>query len=259
MVIKSIYNPKIKLIQKLLQKNKARKESGLFIIEGTREIRRAIECGLKIKQLFQSEANQKPLSINTDSYFLSAKLFQKISYRQNPTGCLAIFAKPSTDIAAIKFNQKSFILVIESPEKPGNVGALLRTADGAGVTSIIITNPNLDLFNPNTIRAAAGTFLARPTYLTDNNQAIALLKQNRIKIITTSPAAQKNYYQIDYTLPCAIIAGREDQGLSADWLDNADINIKIPMNGIGDSLNLSVATGIILYEAIHQNTPTKFR
>lgn len=252
MLITSKDNPKIKHLISLNKKNHRDLEK-LFIIEGEREITRAIKCGLKIHSLFESEQNATFLPIKTIGYQLSAKLFQKISYRQNPTGHIAIFHKPDTNINNLQSTKKSFILVIESPEKPGNVGALLRTADAVGIESIIITNPNLDLFNANVIRSAAGTFFSKPIYLSENENTIKLLKKNKINIICTTPQANQYYHQIKYQRPLAIVAGAEDKGLSEQWLSAATTTIKIPMHGIADSLNLSVATAIVLYEALRQN------
>ncbi|MBU0648147.1 RNA methyltransferase [Patescibacteria group bacterium] len=249
--ISSPQNPIIKQIKKLYKK-KERAKQKLFLIEGKREITRAITNSLEITSLIISDKNRSRLNITTNNCTLQSKLFQKITYRQNPTGFLAIFKQPDINIDHIKFRKKPFILIIESPEKPGNVGALLRTADAVGVDSIIITDPNVDLYNPNVIRAACGTFFSRPIFLSDTKNTIKILKTNKIKIIATTPDAKKLYYNFNYNQPIAITAGREDQGLSSKWLKNADYKIKIPMRGIADSLNLSVSTGIILYEAIKQ-------
>lgn len=258
MIIKSSHNPKIKLLQKLSLKKKQRDSQKLFVIEGKREISRAIKANLSPHSLYTSTNNQnklklnKNISENTPIYELEPRLFQKISYRQNSIGQIGIFHQPTTDIKQIKTNQNPFILIVESPEKPGNIGALLRTADAVAVDCIIITDPQADLFNPNVIRAACGTFFSRPIYLTTTSQTIKLLHDNNIKTIATTPEAKKTYYNIKYNQPIAVIAGREDIGLSQQWLKAADIKIKIPMLGIADSLNLSVSTGIVLYEAIKQ-------
>lgn len=260
MYISSKSNPRLKHLISLTKKRNRDNEK-LFIIEGEREITRALQCGLTPHSLFESTENkhsliplltkegQKSSALRGGSHLLSPKLFSKISYRQNKTGHIAIFHEPDTDIKNLKLTKKSFILVIESPEKPGNVGALLRTADAVGVEAIIITNPNLDLFNPNVIRSAAGTFFAKPIYLSDNSNTIKILKKNKINIICTTPQADKYYHQIKYFKPLAIVAGAEDTGLSKQWLSAATTTIKIPMHGIADSLNLSVATAIVLYEA----------
>ncbi|MFA4930569.1 MAG: RNA methyltransferase [Patescibacteria group bacterium] len=252
MTISSPDNPQIKLIQKLNKKKSERDSRQLFIVEGIREIKRAMTCHIHIDSLYFSGQPQLTTLKKIIPQEISTSLFQKISYRQNSSGCLAIFRQPSTNLKNIKFSPQPFILVIESPEKPGNVGALLRTADAALVDAIIITNPQVDLFNPNVIRSACGTFFSRPVYLASTDQTIQLLQRHSIKIIATTPAAPQLYYDINYQQPIAIIAGREDTGLSPAWLAAADHQIKLPMQGIADSLNLSVATGIILYEALKQ-------
>lgn len=279
MLLTSKSNPRLKHLLSL-NKKKNRDKKKLFLIEGEREILRALKCNLKIHSLFESTQNQNslfpdspprlgraeskergtsdarfgvvenPNTQNNHQYTISPSLFQKISYRKNPTGHIAIFHQPDTDIKNIKLNQKSLTLVIESPEKPGNVGALLRTADAVSVDNIIITNPNLDLFNPNVIRSSAGAFFSRPIYLSDNKTIIDTLQKKKINIICTTPQAEKYYHEIKYQKPLAIIAGAEDKGLSKEWLKTANTKIKIPMKGIADSLNLSVATAIVLYEAI---------
>jgi TrmH family RNA methyltransferase len=259
MQITSTQNPRLKHLFSL-SKKKTRNKENLFIIEGKREITRALACGLRLHSLFESIENSESLidTISTTdnfyNYQLPPDLFAKASYRANTTGHLAIFFKPNTDLKQFDQNFGSkikdiIVLVIESPEKPGNVGALLRTADAVGVDCIIITNPNLDLFNPNVIRAAAGTFFSHPIYLADNQTTINLLQQNKIKIICTTPKAKQFYHEIKYTKPFAIVAGAEDQGLSNQMLNTADQTIKIPMRGVADSLNLSVATAVVLYEA----------
>ncbi len=278
MLLTSKSNPHLKHLLSL-NKKKNRDKEKLFLIEGKREITRALQCDLSPHSLFESTENKIFLSnINKKNvgidqpkfpssprrgkpvirlgwcecpnYTLPPTLFAKISYRQNPAGHIAIFYQPDTDIKNIKLNQKSLTLVIESPEKPGNVGALLRTADAVGVDNIIITNPNLDLFNPNVIRSSAGAFFSQPIYLSDNQTTINTLQKNKTNIICTTPQAAKYYHEIKYQKPLAIIAGAEDKGLSEKWLEAANTKIKIPMKGIADSLNLSVATAIVLYEAI---------
>jgi len=259
MLITSPHNPRFRHLLSL-SKKKNRTQEKLFVIEGQREITRALACGLRLHSLFESIENTESLidAISTTdnfyNYQLPPDLFIKASYRANPTGHLAIFFKPNTNLKQFDQNfglkiKDIIVLVIESPEKPGNVGALLRTADAVGVDCTIITNPKLDLFNPNVIRAAAGTFFSHPIYLANNETTIKLLKQNKIKIICTTPNAKQYYHEIKYTKPFAIVAGAEDQGLSNQMLNTADQTIKIPMRGIADSLNLSVATAVVLYEA----------
>jgi len=251
MLIGSTQNPKIKFIRQL-KKRKYRDEHKLFLIEGKREIERALKCGLKIHSYYYSNQNTNKLVLTTDKHEINGPLFQKISYRKNSTGHLAIFHQPSTDINDIQLKPQPFILVIESPEKPGNIGALLRTADAVGVDSVIITNPDTDLFNPNAIRSACGTFFSRPIYLSDNQTTLDILQKNKIKTVATTPDTKNLYHQADYPSSIALIAGAENQGLSDFWLNHADLKIKIPMQGIADSLNLSVSTAIILYKIREQ-------
>lgn len=248
--ITSLQNPQIKLIRQL-NKRKYRDQLQLFLIEGKREIERAIQCGLKPHSYYYSTENENILSI-TPANILAPRLFEKITYQKNSSGHLAIFYQPPINFSKFKPKTNSWLLIIESPEKPGNIGALLRTADAVNIDAVIITDPDTDLFNPNVIRSACGTFFSRPIYLTDNITALAVLKKHHINLVATTPGSNIIYNQIEYPSSIALIAGREDTGLSDFWLKNADIKIKIPMAGIADSLNLSVSTGIILYQISRQ-------
>jgi len=248
--ITSLQNPRVKLIRQL-DKRKYRDQLGLFLIEGKREIERAIECGLKLHSYYFSDKNSSHLIISPATR-VSAKIFAKISYRQNSIGHLAIFYQPSTSLDSLNLPKHPWLLVIESPEKPGNIGALLRTADAVQIDAVIITDPNTDLFNPNAVRAACGTFFSRPIYINNNDHTLELLQKNKIRIVATTPDTDRFYHQQKYPASIALIAGSEDQGLSDFWLDHADLKIKIPMNGQADSLNLSVSTGIVLYKIWEQ-------
>lgn len=263
--ITSLQNPIIKNILKLYKK-KERTTSNLFIIEGQREITRALENNLIIEYLYTSNNTESDLDEiknwkqKISPTFVTEKVFEKISYRQHPDGYLGIFQQPKTDInqlnTIIKKNlsqtKNLLLLVLESPEKPGNLGAILRTADAVQTDAIIICNPKLDLFNPNVIRSSTGTFFSRPIFQTDSKTLIEILKKQQIQIICSTPDTKQLYYQVKYQQPTAIVMGTEHEGLSNLWLKNADQKIKIPMLGQADSLNLSVSTAIILYETIRQ-------
>ncbi|MFZ5392095.1 MAG: TrmH family RNA methyltransferase [Patescibacteria group bacterium] len=270
MSIFSPKNPKIKNIIKLYKKRE-RNKSGLFIIEGYREISRALENKLTIESLylcpnFFSKNKSNPLPSKTyhpepKTHYLTPQLFTKISYREHPDGHLAIFRQPNTQLPDNLFLEPKtsqpkpstpLFLILESPEKPGNLGAILRTADATQVNAIIICDPKLDLFNPNVIRSACGTFFSRPIYLAPSTETIEQLKKNQIQIISTTPHTDKYYYEIDFIKPSAIIIGTEHEGLSPLWLKNSTHKTKIPMLGQADSLNLSVSSAIILYEALRQ-------
>lgn len=264
-IITSPQNPIIKNILKLYKK-KERTASNLFIIEGQREIARALENNLIIEYLYISDNIKSDLDkINNwkqkiSPTFVTEKVFEKISYRQHPDGYLGIFQQPVTDINQLKTLIKKntsliknvLLLILESPEKPGNLGAILRTADAVQIDAIIICDPKLDLFNPNVIRSSTGTFFSRPIFQTDSKSLIEILKKQQIQIVCSTPNTKQLYYQVEYQQPTAIVMGTEHEGLSNMWLKNADQKIKIPMLGQADSLNLSVSTAVILYEAIKQ-------
>lgn len=263
MSISSQHNLKIKNILRLYKKRE-RNKSGLFIIEGYREITRALENKLSIDSLFlcpdffskyKSDFSTFTKQPSIKTHHLTTQLFSKISYREHPDGYLAIFHQPDTllpDNLLPKTTNPPIFLVLESPEKPGNLGAILRTADATQVNAIIICDPKLDIFNPNVIRSACGTFFSRPIFVTSSTQILKLLKKHHIQIIATTPHTKKFYYQTNLQLPSAIIMGTEHEGLSPTWLKHAHQKIKIPMLGQADSLNLSVSSAIILYEAIRQ-------
>jgi TrmH family RNA methyltransferase len=261
----SLKNEKIKLIEKLKNKNK-RDQLKLFLIEGYREILRAIEGGVEFESLFISR--DLFLGTNEDniiSYFeknsleinnIKKEIFEKISYRDRADGLLAVAKQNQKDISNIKEilkNKKNpFLLAIESIEKPGNLGSILRSADASGVDCVIVCDPKTDIFNPNTIRASIGTLFTVNVVVTTSDEIIKYLNQNNIAIIATTPYADKYYSEIDLTRSICIVMGSEQYGLSDKFLKTKNLKVKIPMRGKADSLNVANATTIMLYETIRQ-------
>ncbi len=255
-IIESLQNEKIKNIVKLRESSRERKNQGLFLIEGWREINLALKGSIKVKNLFYcQEYIKKELKFNEEkSVEVSKKVFDKISYRENPDGFLAVAEIKNKKLPDIKLSAKSLIVILEAVEKPGNLGAILRTADAVGADAIIINDAKTDIYNSNVIRASQGTIFTVPTILASINETVEFCQKNKIKILATTPEAKKEYIGVDYNLSCAIVMGTEDKGLSQTWLKSADEKIKIKMNGKIDSLNVSVSAAVILFEAIRQRS-----
>ena len=256
-LITSTQNPKIKYAVKL-RENKERHKSGLIIIEGFRELSLALESNVKIDTLFYcsqfaSEANIFPPSVDKNIIIkTSEKIFKKIAYREHPDGFLAIAHTPFCSLKNIKLSPRPIVIIIEAIEKPGNLGAILRSADAAGADAVIMADPKTDIYNPNVIRASQGTVFTNQITTAYPEEIKTWLQKNKIISFAATPSAKKIYTTADYKKPCAILVGTEDTGLSDFWLENATEKIKIKMRGKIDSLNVSVSTAIILFEAIRQ-------
>jgi len=165
---------------------------------------------------------------------------------------VAVSFPPENSLEKIKLSQNPLIIVLEAVEKPGNLGAILRTADAAGADAILVCDPLTDIFNPNTIRSSLGCVFSVPVVACSSHEAIHWLKSKSIQIFTTYLEASINYLDANYTQPTAIVSGTESTGLSQQWINAADQNLIIPMLGIADSLNVSVSTAIVLFEALRQ-------
>jgi RNA methyltransferase, TrmH family len=254
--ITSQQNPKIKQAVKL-RDAKARRASGLTIIEGKREIGLAADSGLAFDSFFYCSElagkNKLPGNINKECIFeTTVPVFKKISYRENPDGWLAIARVPNTSLDAIRLSSLPLVIILEAVEKPGNLGAILRSADAAGADAVIIADPRTDIYNPNSIRSSQGTIFTKQIAAAGSAEIADWLKKNKIKIFSTTPDTEHLYTGADFKVPTAIVMGTEDRGLGRFWLDSADEKIKIKMDGRIDSLNVSVSTAIILFEAIRQ-------
>ena len=259
--LKSVHNPFIKKIRLLQKKSRERKRQNLFVVEGKREILMALKGGFILKELVFSEGIkntadlsflEKNIGYAYEKIKISKDICKKITYRGDNEGLLGVFeSKKSVLLEDLYFkNPYPLFLVIESVEKPGNIGALLRTAEGVGINAVFIANSTTDLFNPNIIRSSMGGVFLLACINTTSENIITYLKEK--KVVIYSASLKKNavpYCNENYTRrPIAIVVGAEASGLSKIWLDNSYKNITIPMNGEIDSLNVSVATGILLYE-----------
>ena len=258
--IQSVHNSYIKELFQLKEKSRVRKKTGLFLIEGLRETTLAINGNFEIvKILFDSsilsinKITELNLPSSTEIIEISNEVYKKIAYRDSTEGIVAVAKNKTTDFDQLEFKSKlPLILVAEAPEKPGNIGALLRTADAAGVDAVFIANPKTDLFNPNIIRSSIGCVFTTQIAQGSTTDIITLLKKQGISIYCAALTASVDYSTLNYTNSSAIIVGTESTGLSNEWLENSDQNIIIPMNGIIDSLNMSVSAAIVVYEAIRQ-------
>jgi len=254
--ITSLQNERVKRIIKLQRKASARREEGLTVIEGAREVSRAMENGWRPVELWLCPdlGNDKPQTIvaGYECFESSRAVFEKISYREGPDGVLAVGPLVGKKLDELNLPKNPLILVAEGLEKPGNLGALLRTADGAGADAVIVCDSATDLNNPNVIRASIGTLFYLPVAEATAEETLAFLKGKGIKILSAVPDSNAVYTDVDLTGPVAIVVGAEDKGLSNHWKTGADLNVKIPMLGKNDSLNVSVSAAVLLYEAVRQ-------
>lgn len=266
MLITSLQNQRIKNVVKLRQRRQ-RDAQRLTIVEGTREVLRALQQGVVPQEAFicpelvlEADAETAVTLLNQlpaiTIHEVTPDVFAKMAYREESGGLLlTIPYQEQTLDALLRANQPSFLVVIEGAEKPGNLGAILRTADAAGVEGVILAYgavDSTDLHNPNVVRASLGTIFSVPVVSDSSAHIIHQLQQRGIQIVTTTPAAAARYTAVDLTAPVAIVMGSEAHGLSDEWLNAADQQVMIPMHGIADSLNLSVATALLLYEVVRQ-------
>lgn len=257
--ISSIQNPLVKNILLLKDKSKARKKQGLFVLEGIRELTLAIKANYTIIQLlfYKELISLDTLSkIATDVHIqfieISKDVFQKLALRSTTEGIIAIVKAKDFSLRKIQLNNNPLILVAEAPEKPGNIGALLRTADAANVDAVIIANPKTDVFNPNIIRSSVGCIFTNTIGIGTTTEIIAYLKEHNINLYAAALRDDSEFYiQQDFTKATAIIVGTEATGLSDTWLEQAK-KIIIPMQGEIDSLNVSVSAAILIFEAKRQ-------
>ena len=270
MEITSTQNPRIKHLLLLQQKSQQRRREGLFVVEGVRELQHCIEGGFEIESLFVNEEirmkneefaaavpSGEDIAIANSSFFtLPASLYEKVAYRGSTEGVIAIVKERTTTLSNLKSqisNLKSpLIMVLEGVEKPGNLGAVLRSADAAKADAVIVCDPLTDLYNPNLIRASIGAIFTVPTVVCSSEECIAFLKENGIRILTAQLQDSHLYYDTDMRQPTALVMGTESTGLTQQWRDAADAHIRIPMLGRLDSLNVSVSAAILLFEAVRQ-------
>lgn len=258
--INSLQNSRIKSIQKLSAKARERKAQGLFVIEGARELTLAqsgkypLDSVFVCRNLFSK--SDYPHALQTVSptilYEVSAAVFQKIAYREGSDGILALAHPKSHQLSDLQLPDNPFIIVLEAVEKPGNLGAILRTADAAAVDAVLVCDPLTDIYNPNVIRSSVGCLFTVPLAVGSNEETLAFLQSRNIQTFAAALTAEPMYRNADFTTPTAIVMGTEADGLTRFWLDRADRCIKIPMRGVIDSLNVSVSAAVLTFEAMRQ-------
>jgi len=261
--ITSLQNERVKRIVKLQRKGSFRRSEGLTVIDGEREVTRALENGWQPTELWANNPDEPLLTMlgaGVACFHASEEVFEKITYRDNPTGVLAVGPLISRSLEELELSDNPLILVAEGVEKPGNLGALLRSADGAGADAVIVCNPATDLNNPNVIRNSIGTLFYLPVVESTSEETIVFLQEKGIPVLSAVPDAEVVYTDCDMTGPLAIAVGAEDEGLSSRWRvrqssksdSGKKIEVKIPMLGKNDSLNVSVSAAIMLFEAARQ-------
>jgi TrmH family RNA methyltransferase len=257
MDITSTQNPRVKQVVKLQQNARERKETGMFVSEGIRECSIALQSGYEPHEIYICEEIYKPdplypIPTKDSAFTVTPEVYAKIAYRSGVEGIVIVFKSRFAEINNIQFDRNSLILVLEKVEKPGNLGAIFRTADAAGVSAVLLCDPACDPYNPNAIRSSLGCIFGVPWVITDSGAAIKWLKGNGIRIVSSTPDTSKVYSHENLSGQIAIVMGAEDTGLSPLWLSQSDSLVRIPMLGRIDSLNVSVSAAILLFEAQRQ-------
>ncbi len=263
-VITSRQNPRIKAAAKLRER-RGRREQQRIIVDGLREIGRAVDAGIDFVEAFVCET-----LLNDDGRALQDRLedggceivlvnqpaLEKIAFGDRSEGIVAVAATPTAEISRIAVHDQMLVAVLENVEKPGNVGAILRSADAAGVSAVIVADEGTDLYNPNSIRASAGTIFSLPVAACSSEKALAWCRQHDFKMFATRVDGASGYTSVRYDNRSAIVLGSEAHGLSATWLADDVTPVLVPMRGISDSLNVSVTAAVLFYEALRQREAT---
>ena len=254
-IISSEQNIRIKNVVKLQEKSRERKKQGLFIIDGLREIKEALNGGIIIDELFVCpEIVGEDFNDFSDikTSYVSEAVYNKISYKEKAAGVLAVARPKILELETLKLKTKPLIVILEAVEKPGNLGAIVRSAYAAGVDAIVINDEQTDIYNPNVVRASEGLIFRLPVIVASREETIKFIKAKEIKVFAAALIGAKNYIETDYKEASAILLGTEATGLSEAWLKAADEIIKIPMKPGIDSLNVSVSAAILIFEAWKQ-------
>jgi len=257
--ISSLSNPSVKDLLRL-KKAGDRKKFGLFVVDGQREIELALSAGQAVVSLFYSpglaKGNQDLVSAvrlkKGEILEVAESIFQKICYKENPDGFLAVVKLQEKSLADINLSKNPLLVILERVEKPGNLGAILRTAYAVNSTAVIINDSQTDIYNPNVIRASEGMIFSQTVVKASVSETLVWLKSHRITSFVAATSGSQKYTSVDLTGPAAFVFGSEANGLSREWLEGADQAIKIPMRRGLDSLNVSVSAAVILFESIRQ-------
>lgn len=259
--ITSLQNPRVKQLVRLRERRE-RDDAGLFLIEGYREVRRAQEKQVRLHELYfcpewflgenEPALIEAAAAAGAQLFELSKEAFAKVSYRDRPDGLLAVAPQWRKGLGDLVLGPQPFLLVVESIEKPGNLGTILRSADAAGVEAVILCDAVTDIFNPNVVRSSTGVLFSVPVVVADSVAVHAWLVEKGIRTVATTPDTPDVYTRTDLRGPLAIVMGSEQYGLSEFWLKESNARVRIPMAGQADSLNVAMATIITLFEAVRQ-------
>ena len=262
--VTSARNPRIKGLLELQEKSRARRREGLFVVEGRRELGHCLEAGFIPHTLFICEeilgekeaeelvARARKVNCDVGLVQIPAEIYDKIAYRGGTEGIIAEIQNKERTLEDLHLGDNPVVIVLESVEKPGNLGAVLRSADAAGADGVIICDPLTDLYNPNLIRASIGAVFTVPCVACSSQEAIRFFKENSVSILTAQLQDSSLYYDCDMRKATAIVMGTESSGLTRIWREAADAHIRIPMLGQLDSLNVSVSAAILLFESVRQ-------
>lgn len=261
MIITSKQNAKIKSLANL-RRRREREREGLTLVDGFEELSCALDAGVVIRSLYycpelmggddQRARLQELLQTGVEAYELSRDVFEKAAYREGPDGWLAVVPAPKTGLDQLKLKQNPLLLIIEAVEKPGNIGAMLRTADAAGVDAVISVSSVTDWGNPNIIRASKGALFSVPVADAEPQQMIDWLRERSIAVIASTPDTTKLYTEPDLTGGVALTVGSEKYGHTKLWLDSATTKVRIPMFGKVNSLNVATSAALLVYESVRQ-------
>ena len=266
--ITSMQNAKVKRVVALQQKSAERRREGVFVVEGRRELEHCLEGGFAVESVFicpelwQGEAATAS-SGSVDPaipgwkragacHEVTPAVYEKMAYRGGTEGIMAVVAARQLSLSQLQLGPQPLVVVLEKVEKPGNLGAVLRSADASGVDAVVVCDPLTDLYNPNLIRSSLGAIFTVPTVACTSDECIRYLKERGIQILTAQLQDSHLYYDIDMRRPTAVVMGTEATGLTPQWREAADAHIRIPMLGRLDSLNVSVSAAILMYEAVRQ-------
>ena len=252
MIIESLQNEKIKNLNRLITDNRFRKKSGIFVVEGKQENERALQFGFENIEFYICE---NIFGINHPEgkiYFVSSQVYEKLAYRGSSEGIIGIYKTKEFNLNEFSPEENASVIVVESVEKPGNLGAILRSCEAFGIDALIVTDTKVDFYNPNVLRSSVGCFFGMNVFSASNEETLAFLQKNNFKIYTTfMDESAEDLYQKNFTEKSALFFGTEHSGLSDFWLNKGE-NILIPMSGTIDSLNLSNAVAIACYEILRQ-------
>ena len=253
--ITSLQNPKVKRLVALQQKSGERRREGLFVVEGRQELQHCISAGFEVDTVFycpELPGGEAPGVVGARCFAVTREVYERVAYRGTTEGVIAEVRTRTLTLQDLRLPERPLIVVLESVEKPGNLGAVLRSADASGVDAVVVCDPLTDLYNPNLIRSSVGAAFTVPCVACSSAECIAFLKERGIQILTAQLQDSTLYYDTDMTRATAIVMGTEHDGLTPQWRQAADAHIRIPMLGRVDSLNVSVSAAILMFEAVRQ-------